>query len=184
VRIIHTESSVVMGGQERRVLAESAGMQERGHQVWIATPGGGDLARRAGAAGISVIPFSYRRPALPINALRLASIVRRLRPDVLNSHSSADSWTAALAWRLGPRRGVLVRSRHISTPVAPGPLHRFVYGQADYVITTGESVRDGLADSRLVPAGAAIRRQTLPSETFSVCSPSRKVISPETMVAS
>jgi glycosyltransferase involved in cell wall biosynthesis len=151
VRIIHTESSVVMGGQERRVLAESAGMRERGHEVWIVTPGEGDLAERAEAAGVRVIPFAYPRLALPINALRLASIVRRLRPDILNSHSSADSWTAALAWRLGPRPGALVRSRHISTPVVPGPLHRFLYGQADFVITTGESVRGGLADSRLVP---------------------------------
>jgi glycosyltransferase involved in cell wall biosynthesis len=31
-------------------------------------------------------------------------------------------------------------------------LHRFLYGEADYVITTGESVRRDLADSGLVPA--------------------------------
>jgi len=151
VRIVHTESSVVMGGQERRVLAESLGMRDRGHDVWIATPPGGALAERAAAVGLDVIPLSFRRSLLPISARSLASVVRRVKPDVLNSHSSADSWSAALARWLGPLPGALVRSRHISARVAPGTLHRFLYGQADHVITTGESVRADLAASGLVP---------------------------------
>lgn len=44
-----------------------------------------------------------------------------------------------------------MRSRHISAPVEPGPLHRFLYGQADFLITTGETVRRGLAASGLFP---------------------------------
>jgi len=151
VRIVHTESSVVMGGQERRVLAESLGMRDRGHDVWIATPPGGALAGRAAEAGLEVVPMSFRRSLLPINVRALTSWVRRLQLDVVNSHSSADSWTAAFARRLGPRAGALVRSRHISVRVKPGPLHRFLYGQADFVITTGESVRGELAESGLVP---------------------------------
>ena len=140
-----------MGGQERRVLAESLGMSERGHDVWIAATPGGALADRAAETGLEVIPMSFRRPLLPANAVALSSWTRRLQPDVVNSHSSADSWTAALARRLGPRVGALVRSRHISVRVKPSPRHRFLYGQADYVITTGESVRQELAGSGLVP---------------------------------
>jgi glycosyltransferase involved in cell wall biosynthesis len=145
-----------MGGQERRVLAESAGMRDRGHDVWIVTPGDGDLASRAGEAGLDVIPMPFQRSWLPANARSLASLVRRLQPDVVNSHSSADSWTAALARRMGPRPGALVRSRHISARVKPGPLHRFLYGQADYVVTTGESVRRDLAESGLIPLDRSI----------------------------
>jgi len=156
VRIVHTESSTVMGGQERRVLAESTGMRDRGHDVWIVTPADGDLASRAGEAGLDVIPMPFRRSRLPANALSLASLARRLQPDVMNSHSSADSWTAALARRMGPRPGALVRSRHISAQVRPGPLHRFLYGQADYVVTTGEAVRRDLAESGLFPLDRSI----------------------------
>jgi glycosyltransferase involved in cell wall biosynthesis len=140
-----------MGGQERRVLAESLGMRERGHDVWIVTPPRGVLAGRAAAAGLEVIPQAFRRSLLPANARALASIVNRLQPDVVNSHSSADSWTAALALLLGARPRALVRSRHISAPVRPGPLHRLLYGEADWVITTGESVRRDFAQSGLVP---------------------------------
>lgn len=145
-----------MGGQERRVLAEGVGMRDRGHDVWIVTPADGDLASRAGAAGLEVIPMPFRRWWLPANVRSLASLVRRLQPDVVNSHSSADSWTAALARRMGPRPGALVRSRHISARVKPGPLHRFLYGQADYVVTTGESIRRDLAASGLFPLDRSI----------------------------
>jgi glycosyltransferase involved in cell wall biosynthesis len=140
-----------MGGQERRVLAESIGMRGRGHDLWIVTPSDGALASRARDAGLDVIPLSFRRWRLLDNARFLASLVRRLEPDVVNSHSSADSWTAALARRTGARKGALVRSRHISAHVEPGLLHRFLYGQADFVITTGESVRRDLAESGLFP---------------------------------
>jgi len=151
VRIVHTESSTVMWGQERRVLAECVGMHDRGHEVWIATPPDGELAHRAAEAGIDVIPVSFRRRSLSASALRVVCLVRRIRPDVLNTHGSADSWAVALAGRFGPRPRALIRSRHLSAAVASGPLHRFLYGQADYVITTGESIRRDLAASGLVP---------------------------------
>ncbi len=133
------------------MLAESVGMRERGHEVWIATPPGGALANRAAEVGIDVIPMSFRRVLLPLSALNVASMVRHTRPDVLNSHSSADSWAVALAGSIGSRPWALVRSRHISAEVAPGSLHRFLYGQADHLITTGETIRRDLAASGLVP---------------------------------
>lgn len=140
-----------MGGQERRVLAECVGMRGRGHEVWLVTPREGALFERAREAGVAVVPFAFDRLRLPIRALELASLVRRLRPEIVNSHSSADSWTAALGRRLRWGSAGLVRTRHISAPVGPGPLHRFLYGRADYVITTGEAVREDLAASGLVP---------------------------------
>ena len=134
------------------MLAECIGMRDRGHEVWLATPGAGMLSRRAVEAGLDVVPFTFDRLRLPFRAHRLASLVRRVAADVVNSHSSADSWTAALARRTGWGGAALVRSRHISAMVRPGPLHRLLYGSADYLITTGESVRQGLAASGLVPS--------------------------------
>jgi len=131
-------------------------MRDRGHDVWIVTPADGNLASRAGEAGLAVIPMSFRRCRLPANVQSFASLVRRLQPHVVNSHSSADSWTTALARRMGPLPGALIRSRHISARVNPGPLHRFLYGQADFVITTGESVRRDLAESGLFPLDRSI----------------------------
>ncbi len=131
-------------------------MRDRGHDVWVVTPAGGQLADRASASGLHVVHQSFRRPLLPANALALASLARRVRPHVLNTHSSADSWTAAVARRAFGWPGALVRSRHISAKVRPGLLHRFVYGQSDWLITTGEAVRRGLADSYLFPPDRSV----------------------------
>jgi len=156
VRIIHTESSTVLGGQERRVLAESSGMRDRGHDVWLVTPGHGAVARRAFELGLPVVEESFRAWRLPMTALRLRTRLARLRPDVVNSHSSRDSWACCLAFAPGRRSESLIRSRHISAPVRPGPLHRFLYGQPDLVVTTGEHVRRGLAASGLVPLHGSV----------------------------
>ncbi len=142
------------------MLAESLGMSARGHEVRIAAPSDGALAARARESGLEVIPLSFRRDRLPIAVLGLSRLLRRLRPDVTNSHSSADSWVVALARSLGSDPGALVRSRHISAQVDPGPLHRFLYGQADYLITTGEKVRGDLAESGLFPLA---RSTSIPS---------------------
>jgi glycosyltransferase involved in cell wall biosynthesis len=145
-KIVHAESSREFGGQERRVLSESVGMRDRGHDVSIATPRGGALAHHAADAGLDVIAVSFERSRLLGSVRRVASLLRRLRPDVFVTHSSEDSWPSALACRIAPRPGALIRSRHISAQVSPGPLHRFLYRQSDFLITTGEAIRRELAD--------------------------------------
>ena len=60
-------------------------------------------------------------------------------PDIVNTHSSTDSWLAAL----GPRVPI-VRTRHISAPVDPYPWNRWLYRRARRVVTTGESLRRDL----------------------------------------
>lgn len=160
MRIIHTECSTDLGGQERRVVTESAGMRDRGHQVWIVTPGDGGPAERARQLGVAVVPLQFSGALLPLTATRLRSLFAGIAPDVVNSHGSRDSWACAVAFALGRRTGALVRSRHHSAPVTPGPLHRFLYRQPDFVITTGENTRSGLANSGLVPLD---RSQSIPT---------------------
>ena len=46
-RILHTESSMEMGGQEYRVLEEALGMANRGHEVIVAVPQGSQMASLA-----------------------------------------------------------------------------------------------------------------------------------------
>jgi glycosyltransferase involved in cell wall biosynthesis len=153
LRILHTEASSGWGGQEIRILDESAGMQARGHALRIAAPALApivDAARRRGLA-VDAIPIDRRTPA----ALRaLAATIADFKPDVIVTHSSTDSWLAALATRFGRNRPAIVRTRHLSTPVASGPLNRWLYGRVPRrVVTTGEAVRAMLIKRlRLDPA--------------------------------
>jgi len=164
--ILHTEASCGWGGQEIRILGESEGMIERGHRVALACPPHAPIARAAPGHGVEVIP-------LPIEKKRLRGLLamRRLlagrRFDVVNTHSSTDAWLAALACASLRDAPPVVRTRHISAPVADSPANRWLYAAAShFVVTTGESLREDLIE-RLgcdrdrvisVPTGADERR--------------------------
>jgi glycosyltransferase involved in cell wall biosynthesis len=152
MRIVHTEASCGWGGQEIRILEESCGMMERGHEVAILCPPEARIHAEAQRRGIPVT-------ALPIGRKRLAGMLALRRwlaihpADVLNTHSSTDSWLAALACRTLRRAPPIVRTRHISAPIPKNAASRWLYnGAARHVVTTGEALRRQLIEHSRVPA--------------------------------
>jgi glycosyltransferase involved in cell wall biosynthesis len=61
--------------------------------------------------------------------------------DVVNTHSSTDSWLVALARYTSDSRSAIVRTRHISAPVPRNGATRWLYRQAGRIVTTGEKLR-------------------------------------------
>ena len=144
--IVHTESSLGWGGQEIRILAESQGLARRGHQVTVlCAPHARILAEAANwDVPAQALPIAVKRPA----GLRaLMNWLRANRCDVLNTHSSTDSWLVALATRIG-RAVPIVRTRHISAPVPRNPLSRWLYERgAARIVTTGEALKRQLVET-------------------------------------
>ncbi|MFA5123983.1 glycosyltransferase, partial [Zavarzinia sp.] len=62
-------------------------------------------------------------------------------PDVVNTHSSADSWLTGLACATLANPPAIVRTRHISARVSGNFVNRWLYRRADAVVTTGERLR-------------------------------------------
>jgi glycosyltransferase involved in cell wall biosynthesis len=158
-RILHTEWSEGLGGQEMRILLEIQEHRRMGHQVYLLAPPESPLLKAAREKGITVIPFKIRH-TFDLPALRhIRRILREEKIDVLHTHSSVDSWVASAAgkWAGTP---VLIRTRHISVPARKRPLNK-IYALPDAVITTGEQIRQtlitvyGLAPSRVhsLPTG-------------------------------
>jgi glycosyltransferase involved in cell wall biosynthesis len=146
--ILHTESSCGWGGQELRIISEAEGFRLRGHAVCIAAPPEARIYAEAGRRGLAALalPIAKKRPA-GIVALRRELASRRW--DVVNTHSSTDSWLAALALATLPRvaRVPLVRTRHISAPISRNAATRWLYGSATaHVVTTGEALRRQVID--------------------------------------
>jgi hypothetical protein len=146
LRIAHTESSLGWGGQEIRILAESQGLMRRGHAVTLLCPG--EARIHAEAAGWSVPAL-----ALPIGRKRwrgfsaLRDWLRANPCDVVCTHSSTDSWLAALAAASLGRPCPIVRMRHISAPVRRGALERWLYMRAAArVVTAGEALKRALVE--------------------------------------
>lgn len=164
--ILHTEASCGWGGQELRILGESAGMIERGHRVALACAPEATIAREAPAHGIELIllPIAKKRPA-GLAAIRRLLAARRF--DVVNTHSSTDAWLVALACASLRNAPPMVRTRHISAPIADTPANRWLYARASrFVVTTGERLREdvilrtGCAPERVasIPTGIDDRR--------------------------
>src|SRR5207245_1605392 len=159
--VLHTESSLGLGGQEIRILTESRWLLEHGWDVVIACQPASRLRAEASAADLSVFSLTMRNAFDVAAAVTLRRLIRQLDIGIVHTHSSVDSWLATLAAR-SARRPV-VRSRHVSIPI----LRRraLVYRLADRVLTTGDAIRTivvaaGVPDDRVVsvPAGVDTTR--------------------------
>ena len=152
MKIVHTEASCGWGGQEIRILEESQGMIGRGHEVTILCPPEARIHEEAMRRGIPVT-------ALPIGRKNLHGLFALRRwlaehpADVLNTHSSTDSWLAALACKTLSLAPPIVRTRHISAPIPKNAPSRWLYNSAvRHVVTTGEALRRQLIDQNGVAA--------------------------------
>ncbi|MBF0627901.1 MAG: glycosyltransferase family 4 protein [Magnetococcales bacterium] len=150
--ILHTESSLGWGGQELRILTESLGMIQRGHRVTLLCPEEATLFREAQKRGLPVLATPIARKNLSgLRALRKR--LQALRPEVIITHSSTDSWLTALATRWMDHPPALIRLRHISAAVPVNPANRWLYGSASrLVITTGAGIRERLIQVNGIPA--------------------------------
>jgi glycosyltransferase involved in cell wall biosynthesis len=146
MKILHTEASAGWGGQELRILAEMQGLRARGHQLELAAPASARIHAEAAALGFRVHDLPIGRKNLR-GLLALRRLLAREAFDVINSHSSTDSWLAALANALGRRAVPLVRTRHISAPVPRNRATRWLYDRAcAAIVTTGETLRRELME--------------------------------------
>ncbi|MBI3146958.1 MAG: glycosyltransferase family 4 protein [Betaproteobacteria bacterium] len=159
--ILHTEASRGWGGQEIRILTEAAGMIARGHRVMLACPGDARIFREATRFKVPAVelPLGRKKPGA---VFELRRWLAGQKFDVINSHSSTDTWLVALARLMLLAPPPLVRTRHISAAVPRNLATGWLYRRAtSRVVTTGEALRtqlirdNGLDPNRVisVPTG-------------------------------
>lgn len=166
LEILHTESSCGWGGQELRVLDESEGFLRQGHGITIAAPPESRIIveARKRSVPVAALPIA-RRSVAGLLALRSYLMLRPV--DIVNTHSSTDSWLAAIATRTLKMAPQIVRTRHVSAPIPDNWPSRWLYrGAAAHVVTTGAALRSqvmreaGLDGSKVtsVPTGLDLQR--------------------------
>lgn len=165
-RIVHSEASCGWGGQEHRVMAELRGFQKRGCPVWVMAETYSQIYQRCAEAGVGVVPVRYKKSRMLLDAVRLASWLKRERIEVLNTHSSRDGWLLGIAGRLA-RVPLLIRSRHIDVDYPNAWVSRHAFTTfADHVLTTSQKITDHfqqifhLPDDHIttLPTGIDVRR--------------------------
>jgi glycosyltransferase involved in cell wall biosynthesis len=150
--ILHTEASLGWGGQERRILVEALAMRRRGHSLAFACDHRGELYRRVSEQGFPVTPLTFGGRHNFRTFMRMRRLLSQEAPHILNTHSSLDSWVGSLAWRSLRTQPLLVRTRHLSTPVRNNWPTRWLYRNPAAIITTGEVTRELLMERLGVPA--------------------------------
>jgi glycosyltransferase involved in cell wall biosynthesis len=151
--IVHTENSCGWGGQEIRILTESRGFLDRGHRVTLLAPPEAPIVAAAQRMHVPVITLPLREKRLSdLRALRQWLLAHRANIDVLNTHSSTDSWLGAIACATIRDRPPIVRTRHVSTTVHNRIGTRWLYIHANaHIVTTGEAVKRKLARENRIP---------------------------------
>ena len=149
VHVLHTEWSDGWGGQEIRILNEMLAVRERGIDVSLACREHATIRKKALQEGIPVHTFPFRGNTDLRTLSGLVRLIRRKRIDIVNTHSGKDTWVGGLAAKLAGAK--FIRTRHLSNPINPSRLN-FINSLADFIITTGESVReDMIKNNRIDP---------------------------------
>ncbi len=150
--IIHTEASTAWGGQEIRVVQESIGMTKKGYRVTIVAPEHSSIFKKAKEFGIPPIPFSFDKKN-PSSFIRMASLINKEKSDIVNTHSSSDSWVVSIAAKLSRVKPIIIRTRHVSTPISKSFMSKVLYTAfPDAIVTTGESIRETMINHLGFPA--------------------------------
>ena len=152
--ILHTESSDGWGGQEIRILLEAKELRKRGYNVVLACQEQSGLAREARAAGVPVLHVKMRSHFDLFAIWKLRKLMRLNNFQIVNTHSSRDSWVASFASKLA---GVpaLIRTRHLSVPISTHPLN-IVYRLPDVIVTTSEATRNFIIERNQIDEGSVV----------------------------
>jgi glycosyltransferase involved in cell wall biosynthesis len=144
--ILHTENSTGWGGQEIRILTEARGMLDRGHRVMLLTPASAEILPAAQRVGVPVTAIDIEKKRVgPLLNLRAWLKQHSADYDVINTHSSTDSWLSGVACATLRNTPPIVRTRHVSTPINNHASTRWLYTKATtHIVTTGEALRHQL----------------------------------------
>jgi len=116
-------------------------MIKRGHGGVIAASRRSHICAQAPKYGVEVLPFYFQKKNL-LSFWKKASLIDREKIEIVNTHTSSDSWISSLAARLSRRKPQIIRTRHLSTPISKSFLSRLIYSNLPAaIITAGEEIR-------------------------------------------
>lgn len=142
-RVLFSESSPNLGGQELQLLQQMAALQQRGVAVRLLCRPASRIGQLAGARGLETVAIPFRNSLHLPSILAVARMVRAWRPDAVISHSGHDANNCAIAARLVGKRPRLIRVRTYQ----PGLPHAWTYNTlADLTLVPSAAMRSSLLD--------------------------------------
>ena len=160
IRVLHVDSERPWRGGQNQILLLMRRQRARGHDPHLAVPHDAALHERAAREGFPVHAVPMRGAWDVPSALRIAGLLRSIRPAVVHWHAARAHALGALASLLmpGPAR---VLSRRVQFPVRRSLGSKLLYAlPIDRVAAISGAVRDALVRSgvdaakiEIVPSG-------------------------------
>ena len=138
IRVLHTEWSDGWGGQEIRVINEMIAVREKGVEVFLACRDHAIIKQKAIENNIRVFVLPFRGNADLKTLFSLREIIKEYSIDIVNTQSGKDTWVGGLAAKFAGAK--FIRTRHLSIRIRSSRTN-LINELADYIFTTGESVR-------------------------------------------
>lgn len=149
IKVLHTEWSDGWGGQEIRIINEMIAVREKGIEVYLACRNHSIIKKKALENNIKVFILPFKGNLDLKTMFSLMKIIKKEKIDILNTHSGKDTWVGGIAAKLAGIK--FIRTRHLSNPIRSSRLN-FINELADYIFTTGESVKnDMIKNNRINP---------------------------------
>jgi glycosyltransferase involved in cell wall biosynthesis len=150
LKILFSESSPNLGGQELQLLQQMTALQQRGVAVRLACRPASGIHEAATRRGLAVETVAFRNSLHLPSILRIRRLLQAWRPDVVVSHSGHDANVCGVAARLvGSVRPRLVRVRTYQQGIP----HAWTYNRlADISLVPSREMRARiLRNPRIVP---------------------------------
>ncbi|MBI4381363.1 MAG: glycosyltransferase [candidate division NC10 bacterium] len=146
-RLLHLADTADRGGGETYLFLLADRLPRDRYALSVLCPSEGLLSERLRKIGVHVVLFEIPRLLSPAALLRLIRLLRKLRPDIMQSHGARMNFYAALA------------GRWAGVPVIVSTIHNSLY---DYPISSirrslyllGERLTFALSDQILCVADA------------------------------
>jgi len=170
--VVHTDWSRAWGGQEIRTLTELREMKKHGFRVAMVVRENSELSRRGKEEGIPVyfIDFSSK---FNLSAWRdLFRLFRKIRPDVVNTHSSEDSWMAGCVARMC-RVPLIIKTRHVLASISSSLSYNAF---PNVIFACSESIGRQLVEQGVSSGKIVVQSSGIDEERFVFCKTDRTEI--------
>jgi glycosyltransferase involved in cell wall biosynthesis len=141
IKVLHTEWSDGWGGQEIRIINEMIAVREKGIEVFLACRDNSIIKEKALENNIKVFLVPFRGNLDFKTIFSLVKIIKEEKINIVNTHSGKDTWVGGIAAKLSCIK--FIRTRHLSNRINASRFN-FINELADYIITTGESVKNDM----------------------------------------
>ncbi|MGD0090642.1 MAG: glycosyltransferase family 4 protein [Planctomycetota bacterium] len=147
---VHLSTAKTWRGGENQVWLLAKGLQQRNQKVLVLAPASAPLLQRCASAGVPAQALGFCCELDPFGILKLALLLRREKPDILDLHDGHALLPGQLAARCAGLRGLRVVAHRRTAFAVKG---RWKYGRGvDRIIAISAAVREKLLAAG-IPAG-------------------------------